>query len=394
MLGAIIGDIAGSIYEVKEVKSIKTGVSYENRIQILNKDVPLFAKYSSYTDDTVLTTALADALLHDKDYTKYLKKYGNREINLGLDIYDRNRFGKGFIEWLKSDVLGESYGNGCAMRISPIPNYLGTLEEVLEETKKATIPSHNHLDSINAASAVATAIFLAKNKRPKAEIKKMIEKQYSYFLDFSLEDLQKNYRFTAKAIDSVPQAIYCFLVSADFEDAIRKAISIGGDADTIAAITGSIAEAYYGIPEQLLKEVWDYVPEYVKVIVKRFYLQLEFLSFLKEEKMNDKVFLEYIKPRTKKLPSHVGKEWFGCFPMLDGDGILIDIRLVVPELETTANLLVNIHEFTHAFDLYGQLGTYYEEKKEIREELATNKEKEYIKKRETGYGKISKEINR
>lgn len=381
MLGAIIGDVAGSIYEVEEVRNIKTGIPYEKRIQILDRRIPLFSSKCSYTDDTVLTVALADALLHDGIYEEYLRKYGKQEVSLGLDIYGRNRFGKGFIEWLKGNSLGESYGNGCAMRISAIANYFGSLEEVLEETKKATIPSHNHLESITASSAVATAIYMAKERKTKSQIKKVIEETCGYNLDYSLEDLQRNYRFTSKASDSVPQAIYCFLESNGFEDAIRKAISIGGDADTIAAITGSIAEAYYGIPDELIRKVWHYLPEYVRKIVNCFYFELEFIYYLKKEKMCNKEFLKYIQARTLKLPSSTQKEWFGCFPITTKDNILKEVRLMVPELENMDSLLVNIHEYTHAFELYNLLGTYYNEERENREERAKQKEKEYIKKR-------------
>lgn len=380
MLGAIIGDVAGSIYEVEEVQNIKTGVPYEKRIQILNRTIPLFMKECFYTDDSVLTTALADSLLHNNDYETYLKKYGLQEISLGLDVYGRSRFGSCFVEWLKGNGEGDSYGNGCAMRISPIANYFDSLEEVLEETKKATLPSHNHPEAIMAASAVATAIYMAKNKKRKSEIKKEIEDKY-YLLDYSLEELQRNYRFTSKASNSVPQAIYCFLESTDFEDAVRKAISIGGDTDTIAAITGSIAEAYYGIPDELFRKVWRYLPDYIRKIVNRFYFELEFMLFLKKQNMNDKAFLEYMKTRTKKLPSTTKKEWFGCFPIVTENNILKEVNIMVPEIESIDNLLVNIHEYTHAFELYHELGTSYIEERENREGRAKSREKEYLKKR-------------
>ena len=287
MLGAIIGDIAGSTYEVEEIKYIKEGINYENRIKVLNKEVPIFTGNSSYTDDTVLTAAIAYAIINNKNYEEVLKEFGNREVNLGLDKYGRNRFGKGFCDWLKGDYVGNSYGNGCAMRISPIANYYDNEDKILEETIKATYPSHNHEESYIGALTVSMCIFLAKNKISKKEIKLYIESKYGYDLNFNLEELQMNYKFSSKTKNSVPQAIFCFLESNDFEDAIRKAISIGGDSDTIAAITGSIAEAYYGIDKELIKETEKYLPEYIINITNDFYKAIG-----KEEPFKNKIYIK------------------------------------------------------------------------------------------------------
>lgn len=379
MLGAIIGDIAGSTYEVKEANALKnnTKVSYEERVKILDKRVPLFQDNSSYTDDSVLTGAIAECVLKSGNYKDYLKTFGEKERALGLDVYGRSRFGKGFIAWLNSDTIGESYGNGCAMRISPIPMYFNELDEILNETYKATITSHNHVDSITATKAVSLAIFMAKNKFSKSEIKKQVEKECDYNLNYDLIDLQQNYRFTSKAKDSVPQAIFCFLESNDFEDAIRKAISIGGDTDTIAAITGSIAESYYGIPQNIINKVQTFIPDYIKNIVNRFYLKLKFVNFLKQENMYDEDFFKYLKTRTVTTPSNTDKSWFGCFSIIDNE-ILADIKLLVPEIENEDNLLVNIHEYTHAYDLYQLLGYPYIEDKMNKEARAKEMEKRYL----------------
>ncbi|MEI3529528.1 MAG: ADP-ribosylglycohydrolase family protein [Bacilli bacterium] len=379
MLGAIIGDIAGSTYEVKEVNALKknTKVSYEERVKILDKRVSLFQKDSSYTDDSVLTAAIAECILKSGDYKDYLKTFGQNEVMLGMDKYGRSRFGKGFISWLNSDTIGESYGNGCAMRISPIPMYFSELDEILNETYQATITSHNHNDAINATKAVSLAIFMAKNHCCKENIKQAIEEQCGYDLNFNLKDLQQNYKFTSKAKDSVPQAIFCFLESDDFEDAIRKAISIGGDADTIAAITGSIAENYYGIPQDVIRMVQPFIPEYIKNIITRFYLKLEFLDFLKQENIYDEKFLKYLKTRTVTTPSNTDKSWFGCFSIVDNE-VLVDIKLLVPEIENKDNLLVNIHEYTHAYDLYQLLGYPYIEDKMNKEARAKEMEKKYL----------------
>ena len=143
MLGAIIGDIAGSYYEVLEIKyqkEYKTNRPYEERIKILDRSIPLFTSESSYTDDTILTCAIYDAIKNgNKDYTKYLKDYGKREINLGKDKYGRSRFGKGFIEWLNSDTVGTSYGNGSAMRISPVGYLFDDIDTIRKEAYEATI---------------------------------------------------------------------------------------------------------------------------------------------------------------------------------------------------------------------------------------------------------------
>lgn len=274
MLGSIIGDVIGSIYEVKEVEAIKNNIdkkrNYEERIKILDNNTPLFTEDSSYTDDSVLTSAIADAILNNLDYGLCLKTYGLNELNLGVDKYGRSRFGKGFCEWLQGNVEGNSYGNGSAMRISPIGFLFNDIETIKKEVYKATIPSHNNIDAIKGAEAVAVTIYLARIGESQEEIKKYIEDNY-YKLDYNLEDLQRNYRFSSKCSNSVPQALYCFIISNSFEDAIRKSISIGGDSDTIACIVGGISEAYYGISNSLVNEVEKYIPDYIKEVLKQFY---------------------------------------------------------------------------------------------------------------------------
>ena len=249
MLGAIIGDVVGSYYEVLEVKEIKNGHrSYEERIKILDQNTPLFTNNSSVTDDSILTFAIYKAIKENKPYEEMLKYYAKQEIDLGKDMYGRSRFGKGFVEWVNGNTQGTSYGNGASMRISPVGYLFDTLEEVKQESYKATIPSHNHEESILCAEAVSTSIFLLRNGISKEELKEYIEKNY-FKLDYDLEDLRRNYKFSSKSINSVPQAIFAFLESNSFEETIRNAISIGGDTDTIACIAGSLAESYYGIPE-------------------------------------------------------------------------------------------------------------------------------------------------
>lgn len=272
MYGAIIGDVAGSYYEILEARARKNKQirSYMEKTMILDKNIPLFTEKSSCTDDSILTIAIMDAKLNNKDYKETLKEYGLRELELGKDIYNRGRFGKGFVKWLIGDYEGDSYGNGCAMRISSIGFLCNSLEEVKEESYKATIPSHNHEESIKCAEAVAVSIFLLRNGLPKEKLKEYIENNY-FKLDYDLDDLRLNYLFTSRAIDSVPQAIYCFLESKDFENAIRISLSIGGDSDTIAAITGAIAESYYGVPEDLIEKVNPYLRDYMNTVLEKYY---------------------------------------------------------------------------------------------------------------------------
>ena len=273
MLGAIIGDIAGSYYEVLEIKYKKENKAnrpYEERIKILDKNTPLFHMESSYTDDTVLTCAIYDAIKNDKDYEKYLREYGLKEVDLGFDKYGRSRFGKGFVDWLNNNSDGYSYGNGAAMRISPVGYLFNTLEEVKEESYKASIPSHDNIDAVKGAEAVATTIFLLRTGHNKEEVIKYIKDNY-YNLDLDLETLQRNNEFSSKAIITVPQALYIFSISTDFEDCIRKAISIGGDTDTIAAMAGSIAEAYYGIPEDIKEEAYKYLNDDIINLIGEYY---------------------------------------------------------------------------------------------------------------------------
>lgn len=274
MLGAIIGDVVGSYYEVLEInyyKEHKKTRLYEERIKILDESIPLFTKDCSCTDDSILTCAIYDAVKNGKcNYEKYLKSYGLREINLGLDKYGRSRFGKGFVSWLNGSYQGESYGNGAAMRISPIGFLFNSLDEVKKQSRLATIPSHNNFEAIKSAEAVATSIFLLRNGMKKSEVEQYIKNNY-YNLNYNIEDLQRNYKFSSKSSESVPQSLYVFFRSNGFEDAIRKAISIGGDSDTIACIVGSLAEATYGIPNYIKDQAKPYLRDYMIDLLDNIY---------------------------------------------------------------------------------------------------------------------------
>ena len=266
MLGAIIGDVAGSYYEVLEIKYYKDNKMprpYEERIKVLDRNVELFTNDSSVTDDSILTCSIYDAIVNgDCCYEEYLRKYGKREIELGLDQYGRSRFGKGFVDWLNGNYQGESYGNGASMRISPVGYLFDSLEEVKKQSRLATIPSHNNEEAIKGAECVAVSIYLLRNGYDKELLKKYIEKNY-YNLNYDLETLQRTYVFSSKTLNSIPQALYVFLISNSFEDSIRKAISIGGDTDTIACIVGSLSEAYYGIDDTMKEKVKPYLRDYM-----------------------------------------------------------------------------------------------------------------------------------
>lgn len=266
MLGAIIGDVVGSYYEVLEIeyyKKYKNHRPYEERIKILDHNTPLFTDNCSCTDDSILTCAIYDAIKNgESNYEKYLREYGLMEINLGLDKYGRSRFGKGFVSWLNNEKDGNSYGNGAAMRISPVGYLYDNIVDVKRESLLATIPSHNNKDAIKSAEAVAICILLLRSGININEVKNYIISNY-YDLDYDLECLQRNYVFSSKASESIPQALFVFFESHSFEDAIRKAISIGGDTDTIACIVGSLAEAYYDIPENIKNSVKPYLKKYM-----------------------------------------------------------------------------------------------------------------------------------
>ena len=250
MLGAIAGDIIGSVFEWNNNRS---------------KDFPLFSSGSDFTDDTVMTIATADVLLHHGDYAKAYKKFGR--------LYPGRGYGGRFAWWLGSESYEpyNSFGNGSAMRVSPVGVAFDTLEKVLEEAKKSAEVTHNHPEGIKGAQATAAAIFLARTGKRKEDIKTYIEKEFQYDLSRRLDDIRPTYEFNGTCQGSVPEAIIAFLESEDFEDAIRNAISIGGDSDTIACIAGGIAEAYYGgVPGEIKERVMEILDERMRGIVEEF----------------------------------------------------------------------------------------------------------------------------
>ena len=254
MLGAIIGDICGSIYERHNHKTEEP------------QHIILTGHNCRLTDDTVLTIATAEALLQGRNYTKAYKEWGCRYPHAG--------YGKKFKGWMYSDSLEpyNSFGNGSAMRVAPVGWAFETLEETLAEAKRSAEVTHNHPEGIKGAQSVAAAIFLARHGKSKQEIKKYIESAFGSDLTRTTAQIRPVYKFDVTCQGSVPEAIICFLESNDFVHAIQLAISIGGDTDTIACITGSIAEAFYrGIPDDLIDFIQVRLPDEMLQIIEKFH---------------------------------------------------------------------------------------------------------------------------
>jgi ADP-ribosylglycohydrolase len=250
MLGAIAGDIIGSPYEWNKTKDY---------------NFPLFTSGSTFTDDTILTVALADSIMSKTDYTLKLKEYYNR--------YPDGGYGGMFSRWASSKEMKpyNSFGNGSAMRVSPVGWVYNSLEKVLTEAKKSAEVTHSHPEGIKGAQAVAACIFLGRKGKEKREIGTYIEDTFKYNLRRSYEDIKKDYNFDVTCQGSVPEAIIAFLESKGVEDAIRKAVALGGDADTQACITGSIAEAYYkGIPKSIHDKVFQILDDHLTKITRKF----------------------------------------------------------------------------------------------------------------------------
>ena len=252
MLGAIIGDIVGSVYEWNNHRS---------------KDFKLFDENCDFTDDTVMTLAIAEGLMNGgsaDDYARAMRELGR--------AYPGRGYGGRFLEWLLEDNLQpyNSFGNGSAMRVAAAAWAFGTLAETEEAARETALPTHNHPEGVKGAQAAAAAIFLARTGCSKQEIRGYIEKKYQYNLRRRLDEIRPVYLFNETCQETVPEAIIAFLESDGFEDAIRCAVSLGGDTDTLTAITGSIAEAAYGIPEELRKAVRSFLPPRLLGILDRF----------------------------------------------------------------------------------------------------------------------------
>jgi ADP-ribosylglycohydrolase len=250
MIGGIAGDIIGSVHERNNIKLT---------------DFPLFDRWSHFTDDTVLTIAIADAILTDSDYGSKLREW--------YRLYPDRGYGPGFRRWAASQEIRprHSMGNGSAMRVSPVGFAFDTLENVLEEARKSAEPSHSHIEGIKGAQAVATSVFLAKKGFGKQCIKDYVTSTFSYNLDRTIEQIRPKYKFDSTCPGSVPEAIIAFLESTDFESAVRLGVSLGGDSDTIACIAGGIAEAYYGgVPENISSQALRMLDDRQRSVINTF----------------------------------------------------------------------------------------------------------------------------
>lgn len=235
MLGAIAGDIVGSVYEHRRIKT---------------PAFPLFGPRSRPTDDTVLTVAVADAILREEPYGHAIKRWARRYPDAG--------YGGSFIRWATSDSLDPygSWGNGSAMRVSPVGYAFDSVDEVLEQARLSAVATHDHPEGIKGAQAVALAVYRARRGASKGAIRTELVEHFGYDLERSVEEIRPGYGFDVSCQGSVPEAICAFLDADSVEEAVRLAVSLGGDSDTQAAIAGGIAEAHQGsMPEPIAREV-------------------------------------------------------------------------------------------------------------------------------------------
>lgn len=251
MIGAIAGDIIGSVYEAHPIKT---------------KAFPLFTPGCRFTDDSVLTIAVAEAILTDGDYRRRVWEAGRRYPDAG--------YGGSFARWLLSDDPApyNSWGNGSAMRASPVGFAFDNIMTVLNEAAFSAVISHDHPEGIKGAQAAAAAVFFARTTGDKARVKKEVEDRFGYDLGRTLDGIRPGYGFDVSCQGTVPEAVICFLESDSYEDAVRNAVSLGGDADTLACICGGIAEAYYGpVPADIAQTVKTVLPPDLWAIIEKFY---------------------------------------------------------------------------------------------------------------------------
>lgn len=254
MLGAIIGDIVGSRFEFKNHRS---------------KDFQLFHPDCSFTDDTICTVAVAEALLDNYSFEEALRKWCAKYPN------PMGGYGGMFRQWLNGNIKGpyNSFGNGSAMRVSPC-GWLRDYELVQKSAVRSAAVTHDHPEGIKGAQSIADCIFHLRTGSGMIRIIQLATKKYGYTLNFTCDRIRQTNTFDETCQVTVPQAIACFLQSRDFEDCIRNAVSIGGDTDTIAAIAGSLAEAHYGIPDWLKEQALFYLPTDMKAVIERFYSRI------------------------------------------------------------------------------------------------------------------------
>ena len=250
IVGAIIGDIVGSRFEFCNCRSTR---------------FDLFSSASRFTDDTVMTLAVADWLLNGGALESVMTDWGEEYPNAG--------YGGMFYSWLfggREKAPYNSFGNGSGMRVSPCGYFARSLDEALDLAKQSAEVTHNHPEGIKGAQAIAAAIFLARQHTPKEEIRDYIEQTFGYDLHRTCDEIRPTYLFDETCQGSCPEAIIAFLESSDYESAIRLAVSLGGDSDTIACMTGGIAAACYGMPAWIVEEAMSFLPDMMKLLIRRF----------------------------------------------------------------------------------------------------------------------------
>lgn len=250
MIGAIAGDIIGSVYEWDNIKT---------------KDFDLFTSGSFFTDDTVLTVALADSIMTGRPYDENMRRF--------YKWHPRAGYGGSFHKWAKNPGHGpyNSWGNGAAMRISPVGFAYDDLDTVLKKAREYTEVTHNHPEGIKGGQATAAAVFLARQGKTRDEIKTYIENKFGYDLNRHVDEIRPTYQFDVSSQGTVPQAVRAFIDSSGFEDALRTAVSLGGDSDTLACITGGIAQAFYkGVPEDIQVRVYRILDDRLRDITQLF----------------------------------------------------------------------------------------------------------------------------
>lgn len=264
MIGAIIGDIVGSPYEGSHMNWVD------------DKSFPLFAKqYSRFTDDSVLTCATADAILQVQDYTKPNPRY-SLKYKQWAKKYPGRGYGSGFQEWVDKggNYVNNSYANGAMMRCSPIGHLYDDIETVRRQAIRSVAGTHNSPESRRGAESITSAIFLARTGHNKTQIKNYIEENFGHMLDLTVDQWREHPKPNIRCNLSAPQALVCFLYGQSYEDTIRNAVYTKGDTDTIAAIAGSIAEAYYGvesIPETIVAEAKSRLSDEMITLINEFY---------------------------------------------------------------------------------------------------------------------------
>ena len=267
--GAIGGDIAGALDEIEECKYISTGHRpVSERVQALSLDRPLLPKDSAITDDSLLTLAIMRAIVNGESYEHCLREAVLEELEKGNDKFGRPPFSKTTCEWAQGKNEGISDGNGAAMRIAPVAISVDKYDDLFDEVYLASVPTHKNPNALTSAIIMAKAIWLANHKKSNYKIIKMVEDQYGIGLDMTITRLQEQNVFSSKGIETVPQAIFCYLRGPEYaetlgvsvyEATVRVALSIGGDTDTIACMAGAMAAARYGIPSHIKEKIKTYL---------------------------------------------------------------------------------------------------------------------------------------